>query len=235
MSLLTVANVDAGYGSVPILEDISIQLGHDDTLAVLGPNGSGKSTLVKTIMGLTSLHRGSISWDTKDVTALPVHARTLLGFGYVPQTQNIFPALSVLENLKLGAYVSSKHDLREALEHVLEVFPRLKERLRIRAGNLSGGERRILSLATVLMLRPRCLLLDEPTTDLAPVMIDLVFDKIEQIIREYHVPVLLVEQNVRQALRVADRVCVLIRGRKALERETEAASEEELGELFLHA
>jgi ABC-type branched-subunit amino acid transport system ATPase component len=184
-------------------------------------------------MGLTTLHRGRITWNTKDIVSLPVHARTLLGFGYVPQTQNIFPALSVLENLKLGAYLSSRTGEQDELERVLHLFPRLKERLRIRAGNLSGGERRILSLATVLMLRPQCLLLDEPTTDLAPAMIDVVFDKIQEIIREYHVPMLLVEQNVRQALRVASRVCVLIRGRKTLERSTDAVSEDDLGELFL--
>ena len=233
MNLLAVENVDAGYGSVQILEGVSVHLTHNETLAVLGPNGSGKSTLVKTVMGLTTLYRGSITWNTKDIVSLPVHARTLLGFGYVPQTQNIFPALSVLENLKLGAYVSSKTGEHDELERVLHLFPRLKERLRIRAGNLSGGERRILSLATVLMLKPQCLLLDEPTTDLAPAMIDVVFDKIQEIIREYHVPMLLVEQNVRQALRVASRVCVLIRGRKTLERSTDAISEDELGELFL--
>ncbi len=233
MNLLAVEHVDAGYGSVQILEDVSVHLGRNETLAVLGPNGSGKSTLVKTVMGLTTLHRGRIAWNTEDIANLPVHARTLLGFGYVPQTQNIFPTLSVLENLKLGAYVSSRTGGQDELERVLHLFPRLKERLRIRAGNLSGGERRILSLATVLMLRPQCLLLDEPTTDLAPAMIDVVFDKIQEIIREYHVPVLLVEQNVRQALRVANRVCVLIRGRKTLERSTGAVSEDELGELFL--
>jgi ABC-type branched-subunit amino acid transport system ATPase component len=233
MNLLAVENVDAGYGRVQILEDVSVQLSHNETLAVLGPNGSGKSTLVKTVMGLTTLHRGRIAWNTKDIASLPVHARALLGFGYVPQTQNIFPTLSVLENLKLGAYVSPGTGAQDELERVLHLFPRLKERLRIRAGNLSGGERRILSLATVLMLRPQCLLLDEPTTDLAPAMIDVVFDKIREIIREYHVPVLLVEQNVPQALRVANRVCVLIRGRKTLERDTSAISEDELGELFL--
>jgi len=233
MTLLAVEHVDAGYGRAQVLEDVSVRLSEHETVAVLGPNGSGKSTLVKTVMGLTTLHRGRIAWKAEDIGGLPVHARTLLGFGYVPQTQNIFPALSVLENLKLGAYASPATGAEGDLERVLDLFPRLKERLRIRAGNLSGGERRILSMATVLMLRPQCLLLDEPTTDLAPAMIDLVFDKIREIIREYHVPVLLVEQNVRQALRVADRVCVLIRGRKILEKSTGAVGEDELGELFL--
>src|SRR5207247_970633 len=151
MTLLAIEHIDAGYGGVHVLEDVSVQLSEHETLAVLGPNGSGKSTLVKTVMGLTTLHRGRIAWKAEDIGGLPVHARTLLGFGYVPQTQNIFPALSVLENLKLGAYASRAGE-QDELERVLQLFPRLKERLRIRAGNLSGGERRILSIATVLML-----------------------------------------------------------------------------------
>ncbi len=118
MNLLAVEHVDAGYGSVQILEDVSVHLGRNETLAVLGPNGSGKSTLVKTVMGLTTLHRGRIAWNTEDIANLPVHARTLLGFGYVPQTQNIFPTLSVLENLKLDELAS-----RRVYEFALIVEP----------------------------------------------------------------------------------------------------------------
>ena len=166
---------------------------------------------------------------------LTVHVRASLGLGYVPQTQNVFAGLSVYENLVLGAYEVLKGDVGQELDRVLHLFPRLKERSKLRAGNLSGGERRMLSLAAVLMMRPQCLLLDEPTSDLAPAMIGIIFEKIRDVIREYHIPVLLVEQNVRQALGVADRVLVLIQGKTRLLASARDLSEAQLGEVFLEA
>jgi ABC-type branched-subunit amino acid transport system ATPase component len=233
VSGLAVERVSAGYGSVRILEDISLAVGADEVLAVLGPNGSGKSTLLKTVMGLTTLYDGRIAWEGRDLTALPTHRRAAAGLGYVPQTENVFPALSVMENLAMGGYLAPRGAVREELERVLALFPFIRERREVSAGSLSGGERRMLCMASTLMMRPSCLLLDEPTSDLAPAAIEVVLDKVRAIRREYRLPILLVEQNVRRALELAERVCVQIRGQKRLERPTAGVTEAELGEVFL--
>jgi ABC-type branched-subunit amino acid transport system ATPase component len=235
MPELTVENVSAGYGGVHILHDLSLHLAQGETLAVLGPNGSGKSTLIKTIMGQTDLYQGRVTWDRAVITNLPTYRRVLLGFGYVPQTQNVFPGLSVVENLTAGGLSTGKTSIIQRLDHIFHLFPRLKERRATRAGDLSGGERRMLALAAALIAEPKCLLLDEPTSDLAPVAIASIFEKIQEVIREYQVPALLVEQNVRRALEISDRVCVLVRGHKKVERPSRAITEDELGELFLEA
>jgi branched-chain amino acid transport system ATP-binding protein len=235
MTELVLDSISAGYGKVHILEDVSVSIADAETVVILGPNGSGKSTLIKTVMGLTTLYRGNILWDGRDLTAKPPYERAQAGLGYVPQTQNIFPGLTVTENMHIGAYGVAAPTARRELDHMFELFPNLAERRSIRAGNLSGGERRMLSLATTLMMKPRCLVLDEPTSDLSPAAIDVVFQKIREIRNELKLPILLVEQNVRGALSLADRICVLVRGQKILEKPTAESSEEELGELFLGA
>jgi branched-chain amino acid transport system ATP-binding protein len=231
--MLQIEDLSAGYGRAHVLEGVSLQVGASETVAVLGPNGSGKSTLVKTVIGLTDVYRGRITWNRQDITGLPVHIRARAGLGYVPQTQNVFAALSVYENLTLGTSAAPDTSLHEEIGRVFTLFPRLKERRQVRAGTLSGGERRMLSVASALVTRPQCLLLDEPTSDLAPAIIDIIFEKIREIIAGYKIPVLLVEQNVRRALEISDRVCVLIRGQKRLERAAAAVTEDELGEMFL--
>lgn len=226
-------SIDAGYGAVQILTGVSISVGADEIVAVLGPNGSGKSTLLKTLMGLTNLYKGEIFWHRKDLTRLRPYQRAKEGLGYVPQIENVFTALKVQENLEMGAYLRPASEVSEEMERVYALFPALRERKNVRAGNLSGGERRMLALASSLMMRPRCLLLDEPSSDLAPAMIDMVFEKINQVRNEYGIPILIVEQNVPRAMDVAVRLYVLVQGSVRLEADSDTVTEQELGDLFL--
>jgi branched-chain amino acid transport system ATP-binding protein len=214
--VLAFDGVTAGYGELTVLRDVVLHLDGDEVLAVLGANGSGKSTVLKTAIGLTRMTGGSVRLRSEDISRLPPHRRAALGMGYVPQTRNVFADLSVLDNLRMGGYLHAT-SVRPGIEHVYDLFPRLRERQFNRARDLSGGERRMLSIGLTLLLRPQLLLLDEPSSDLAPAMVTLVFDAIRRIRAEMRIPVLLVEQNVRAALSIADRVCVMVRGRQALE------------------
>jgi len=232
-SKLAVRSLDAGYGAVQILKEVSISVGAEEIVAVLGPNGSGKSTLVKSLMGLTTLYAGEIHWDGTNITRLRPHQRAKEGLGYVPQTENVFPTLKVQENLEIGGFLRQSEEVSEEIERVYSLFPSLYDRRNVRAGNLSGGERRMLALASSLMMGPRCLLLDEPSSDLAPAMIDLVFEKINQIRSDYGIPILMVEQNVPRAMDIASRLYVLVQGSVRLEADTGDVTEQELGDLFL--
>jgi ABC-type branched-subunit amino acid transport system ATPase component len=215
-AILAFEGVSAGYGQMTVLDRIDLRLARDEVLAVLGANGSGKSTLLKTAIGLTRQTAGHIRFDGVEIEALSPHRRAAMGIGYVPQTRNVFAALTVIENLRMGGFLHGG-GTRQDIDGVFQLFPALKQRCHARAGTLSGGERRMLSIALTLLLRPRLLLLDEPSSDLSPAMVALVFEAIRRIRDEQRIPVLLVEQNVRTALALADRVCVLVRGRTALE------------------
>jgi ABC-type branched-subunit amino acid transport system ATPase component len=214
--VLDFEGVSAGYGKLGVLHGVALKLGADEVVALLGANGSGKSTVLKTAIGLTRMSEGSIRLEGEDITGLPAHRRAALGMGYVPQTRGVFGELSVLDNLRMGGFLHAA-SIRAGIEHVYELFPRLRERRHNRARDLSGGERRMLSIGLTLLLRPRLLLLDEPSSDLSPGMVTLVFEAIRRIRAETRIPVLLVEQNVRAALTIADRVCVMVRGRPALD------------------
>jgi len=214
--LLALDSVTAGYGMLTVLDRVALQLGSDEVLAVLGANGSGKSTVLKTAIGLTRMTGGRISLAGADISLLPPHRRAALGMGYVPQTRNVFAELSVLDNLRMGGFLHASA-ARAGIDQVFDLFPRLGERQRTRAAALSGGERRMLAIGLTLLLRPLLLLLDEPSSDLSPAMVALVFDAIRRIREQQHIPVLLVEQNVRMALQLADRVCVMVRGRQVLD------------------
>ncbi|MDQ0470772.1 ABC transporter ATP-binding protein [Labrys wisconsinensis] len=224
--------VTAGYGPLVILDRLSLALQPDEILLVLGANGSGKSTLLKTAMGLTRLAGGRLALAGEDITAWPAHRRAAAGIGYVPQTGNVFAGLSVRDNLRMGAFLRPAAQAA-AQAAVLDLFPRLAERLAARAGALSGGERRMLSIALTMMAEPRLLLLDEPSSDLAPAAIDLVFAAIDRIRRERRIPVLLVEQNVARGLALADRVVVMVRGRAAATMPVGAVTSGDLHALFL--
>ncbi|MFO1056389.1 MAG: ABC transporter ATP-binding protein [Dongiaceae bacterium] len=230
--MLALSNVVAGYGPITVLDGVSLRLAAGEVLAVLGANGSGKSTVLKTAIGLTRVTGGSVSLAGRDITRLPAHRRAAEGLGYVPQTSNVFADLSVLDNLRMGAFLRPAALAAES-ERLFQLFPVLAERRRERAGNLSGGERRMLSIALTLLLRPKLLLLDEPSSDLSPVMVDQVFQAIERIHREQAIPILLVEQNVAKALSLASRVCVLVRGREALDAPAGAVDRAALHALFL--
>jgi ABC-type branched-subunit amino acid transport system ATPase component len=181
---------------------------------------------------MTRVTRGAVLLDGRDVTAWPGHRRAALGLGYVPQIQNVFADLTVADNLRMGAYLHPR-GWQSAAAEVLALFPQLAERRQELAGHLSGGERRMLAIALTLLLQPRLLLLDEPSSDLAPSMVDAVFDAIARIHRDRDIPVVLVEQNVERALALARRVAVLVRGRTVLDVPAAELDRDRLHRLFL--
>jgi ABC-type branched-subunit amino acid transport system ATPase component len=225
--------VKAGYGPLIILDGLTLDLGSDEILLVLGANGSGKSTLLKTVMGLTTITAGVLYKDQIDITQWSVHRRAGAGIGYVPQNDNVFAGLTVRDNLGMGAYLRPSQRA-EAQAAALDLFPGLANRLNTNAGALSGGERRMLSIALTLMANPSVLLLDEPSSDLAPAAIDIVFAAIQRIRRERRIPVLLVEQNVARGLAIADRVVVMVRGQAAADMPVSEVESNHLHALFLY-
>ena len=233
MTALALNDVSAGYGAVGVLRGVTFELKATDCIAVLGPNGSGKSTLAKTIMGISTLHRGTVSWDGREIGRAPTWRRARAGLAYVPQTETAFASLDVHDNLLQAGSGLKKPNRRERLEETYEIFPRLAERRRVAAGQLSGGERRMLGLASALMTDPRLLILDEPTSDLAPAVIDIVFERINHIRRTLALPTLLIEQNVPRALELADRVLILVAGELALERPARDLTDDEIWDVFV--
>ncbi len=215
MSLLSVQGVSAGYEQMEILHEVSIEVAAGEIVTLIGPNGAGKSTLMKTVFGLLRPRRGSIRLEGQDITGLAPSALVRRGLSYVPQVDNVFPSLSVEENLEMGAVVRTD-DVRPRLEEVLALFPNLGAKRGLKAGGLSGGERQMVAMGRALMLDPRLLLLDEPSAGLSPVLVDTVFEKIEAINRG-GVAILLVEQSAREALRRSHRGYVLAGGQVRLE------------------
>ena len=215
MSLLTVERVSAGYEQMEILHDVSIEVRPGEIVTLIGPNGAGKSTLMKTVFGLLRPRRGAIRLEGADITGLAPSALVRRGISYVPQVDNIFPSLTVEENLEMGAVVRDD-DVQGRLEDVLTLFPNLRAKRQRKAGGLSGGERQMVAMGRALMLDPRLLLLDEPSAGLSPVLVDVVFERIEAINRG-GVAILLVEQSAREALRRSHRGYVLAGGQVRLE------------------
>ena len=232
MSLLELRNVDTYYGQVHILQDVSIAIEEGELVCLLGGNASGKSTTLKTILGIVTPRNGSVHFAGHDVTKRPISNRVGLGMAIVPENRRVFGPMSVLENLEMGAYLRSG-DTSEDLERVYELFPRLHERRKQKAGTLSGGEQQMLAMGRALMSRPRLLLMDEPSMGLAPVLVEQNFALIKQV-HESGVSVLMVEQNANMALSIADRGYVLATGRIALADEASAlAANDELKRAYL--
>jgi ABC-type branched-subunit amino acid transport system ATPase component len=215
VSVLTVEGVSAGYEQMEILHDVSIEVRAGEIVTLIGPNGAGKSTLMKTVFGLLRPRRGAIRFEDTDITGLAPSALVRRGISYVPQVENVFPSLTVEENLEMGAVVRDD-DVRPRLDEVLGLFPTLRAKRRLKAGGLSGGERQMVAMGRALMLDPRMLLLDEPSAGLSPVLVDTVFEKIETINRA-GVAILLVEQSAREALRRSHRGYLLAGGQVRLE------------------
>jgi branched-chain amino acid transport system ATP-binding protein len=209
---LRLEGIRAGYGATIILEDVAFALEERGSLAVLGRNGVGKTTLLATIMGLTTLRAGSILWRGQPIENKPVHQRARVGIGYVPQTRDVFPSLSVEENLAVAARPG-----RWSLDRVYEMFPRLAERRSHMGNQISGGEQQMLSIGRALMGDPSLLLLDEPLEGLAPIIVDALLAAIERLARDEALSVILVEQSAKLALEVTDRALVLNRGRIAFQ------------------
>ncbi|MBN2553658.1 MAG: ABC transporter ATP-binding protein [Spirochaetales bacterium] len=231
MSKLRIENVVSGYGSMDVLHKLSLEVEEGKIVTLLGPNGAGKTTVLRTIFGVLSPREGKVFYDGEDITGLQPEKVARLGMSYVPQEENIFAALTVQENLEMGAFIR-EDDFRERMEEVFELFPDLTDRRRSRAGDLSGGMRQMLAIGRALMLNPEMLLLDEPSTGLAPFLVEQIFERIQELNKQ-GVTVFLVEQNA-QALRCADRAYILEGGEKKAEGTSqELMNDEEIGRVYL--
>jgi len=210
--VLKLQGVSASYGSVPAISDVSIEIGEGEAVGLLGANGAGKSTTLRVISGLVKLKTGTITFDGTDLASLPPHRIPELGIAHVPEGRQVFPEMTVQENLEIGAYVpKAKVERSRTLDLVYGIFPRLADRKKQLAGTMSGGEQQMLAVGRGLMLKPRLLMLDEPSLGLAPVMTDVTFEKIGEI-HKMGTAILLVEQNVSRALSLVGRAYVLESG-----------------------
>src|SRR3989440_879666 len=233
---LVADRVMSGYGVVPVVRDVSLSIGTGEIVAVIGPNGAGKSTLLKALVGILHISQGTVRLGEHDVTNLPPEDLARRGIGYVPQVGDIFEPLTVVENLEMGGYLLKPSVIPQRIEEVCSVFPALRAMLRRRADKLSGGERKMLAIARVLMLDPLVLILDEPTANLSPQLADsLLRDHIRRL-ANLDKAVLLVEQRARAALEVAAWTIVLVSGATRLEgRPGELLGRQDFEELFLGA
>jgi len=212
MTFLTAENMTGGYGSgADILHGCTLTAEKGEIAVIVGPNGAGKSTAMKAVFGMLNIHTGSVTLDGEDITALSPQARVAKGMAFVPQTSNVFPTMSVEENLEMGAFLR-EDDIQETMEQVYTLFPILKDKRRQSAGELSGGQRQQVAVGRALMTQPKLLMLDEPTAGVSPIVMDELFDRIIEVARS-GISILMVEQNARQALNIADKGYVLVQGR----------------------
>jgi ABC-type branched-subunit amino acid transport system ATPase component len=233
MALLQAEGVCAGYGDVEVLRDVSIEVGEGEIVSIIGPNGAGKSTLMKTVFGLLHPTAGTIAFDGRDIGGRSPYDIVTLGMCYVPQVANVFTSLTVEENLEMGAFVLRDGDLAARKERIYDIFPRLRERRRQRAGLMSGGERQMVAMGSALMIDPRLVLLDEPSAGLSQVLVDMIFERVIKI-NEAGIGVLMVEQNARKSLEMAHRGYVLANGRNRFEGTgQELLGNPEVGRLYL--
>ncbi|MDP4157624.1 MAG: ABC transporter ATP-binding protein, partial [Bacillota bacterium] len=230
----TVKNLQVNYGSVQALKDISIEVKQGEIVTLIGSNGAGKSTLLKTISGLIRPKQGSITFEGKDLTSIPPEKIVSIGISHVPEGRRIFSGMTVMENLRIGAYQrKDKKGIEKDLEEVFSLFPILKDRKNQDAGTLSGGEQQMLAISRALLAKPKLIILDEPSLGLAPVIIDKVFEFIEKI-RDTGITILLVEQNANLALEVSERAYVLETGEiKLTGKSSELLKDEQIMKAYL--
>jgi len=212
-TILNVSRLCSGYGELPVLQDVDLQVQRGEIVAVVGANGAGKTTLLLTISGHLRAQSGSVTFNGEDVSAQPAHAAVGRGLVMVPESGRLFPFMTVLENLELGAFHDkARAHMKANLQEVMEYFPILADRRSQLAGRLSGGERQMCALARAMMGMPRLLMLDEPSLGLAPIMVDRVFELVNNLVAKKGLSVLLVEQNVRNALQMCQRGYVIEHG-----------------------
>jgi branched-chain amino acid transport system ATP-binding protein len=233
---LRAEGVVTGYGSVQILHGVSVEAGGGEVTCIFGPNGCGKSTLLKAIAGAIDTWDGRVMLDGDDITHLPSHEVLARGLALMPQGGGVFPQLSVRDNLRMGGYtLRSRRELDERIAELLEEFPRLGERLSVDGGNLSGGEQMMLAIARALIARPRFMVFDEPSAGLSPRLATEALHRVATL-AERGVGVLVVEQNIREAMRIADRLYVLVGGRNRFEgRPADIEDDRQLMRLYLGA
>ena len=229
--ILDVQNLVAGYGEMEILHAISLHVCKGECVVIIGPNGAGKSTVIKSIMGLNTIMGGKVILGNLDITGLAPEILVKKGISYVPQVHNIFPNMTVLENLEMGGYVV-QGSLQQLIKKVYDLFPVLEEKQTDRASSLSGGQRQMLAMGKALMVEPKLILLDEPTAGVSPMNRDIIFESITTL-QSAGVPILMVEQNVREALHIADRGYILVDGRNRMQAKgSELLAIDHLGSLF---
>jgi branched-chain amino acid transport system ATP-binding protein len=214
--VLEVTDLEVRYGNVAAVKGVSLSVGAREVVAIIGPNGAGKTSTLRAISGLVSQVAGRVVFDGADISRWKAHRIVTLGLAHAPEGRRLFPQMTVLENLRMGAYLRSAAGIRRTLREVEQLFPRLAERRRQRAGTLSGGEQQMLAIGRALMAEPRLLLLDEPSLGLAPLVVREIGDLVQALNRERGLSVLLVEQNARMALAIASRAYVMETGRVAL-------------------
>ena len=233
MIILKADNITAGYTrEVDILSDVDLRLQQGQIVTIIGPNGAGKSTLLKTIFGILKPSKGKVSLKDEDITGLKPDKVAQKGISYVPQVDNVFPSLTIQENLEMGAFIRND-DYSPRLNEIYELFPVLGERKKQKAGQLSGGQRQMVAMGRALMVDPQVLLLDEPSAGLSPKLVDMIFEKIIDV-NKTGVSMIIVEQNAREALKMADHGYVLAMGRNVLDDSGDALlANEEVGRLYL--
>jgi ABC-type branched-subunit amino acid transport system ATPase component len=217
MPLLKVDEITCGYGDMQVLTDVSIEVKRGEIVSIIGPNGAGKSTVMKAVFGLLHPWTGKIAFDGIDISRHEPYQIVETGMCYVPQVANVFTELTVDENLDMGAFVRADDQVGQRKQQIFELFPRLYERRRQKAGKMSGGERQMVAMGSALMLDPKLILLDEPSAGLAPKMVDHIFERIVHVNRQFNVAVMMVEQNAKQSLQMAHRGYVMASGENRVE------------------
>jgi branched-chain amino acid transport system ATP-binding protein len=215
--MLAIDNLHAGYRHVRVLQEVSLTVGAGEAVGVLGPNGAGKTTLLRAIAGTCSVYGGRIAFAGEPLDGKPDYVRAGLGIAHVPEGRRIWPSLTVEENLLMGAWrlpvAARRREASQLIEHVIDLFPRLSERLRARAAVLSGGEQQMLAIGRALMAKPVLMLIDEPSIGLAPIMVEAVMAALQRLRQNQHLAVILVEQRIQEALDLCNRIYILSRGR----------------------
>jgi len=223
--LLSIRDMCVRYGPALALDDISLDIGEGDAVAVLGPNGAGKSTLARAVSRLIPVTEGKITYAGQDITRMPPHAVRRLGLIYLPEGRGIFPGLTVLENLRIASGLLPRNERKAAIDKGLDIFPSLAKRRTMKAGMLSGGEQQMLSLSRGLVLEPRLIIADEMSLGLAPKLVDMVFESLDRL-KETGVTLVIIEQFIHRALGFADHAIILSRGRSSWQGPTKNAEEE---------